>query len=228
MYYDINGLIVQQNMDGGDTAGREGDYWFAEALYSKLLNKGISFDSSRVEFKRILTLLQPRPGVFVRNPIQYNNPKDFSRDQTIPLILAMGEMHEYTTLYRLFEKQIDNNFRYQNGDIGFFQDFGYYIRACYCWYFYPILFLGDFCILIESVIRCIQGKDPNNVSDDINHTLVLLQAQHNLETPISWLARKIYKWFRPGGIQKAWDNYFNTASGANDFNDIYRQLIGMM
>jgi hypothetical protein len=211
-------------MDGGDTAGREGDYWFSQYLYSY---NSLTSDQKN-EFSRVLSLLQVNPGVFVRNPIQYNNPLDFSRDQTVPLILAMGGLLQYDLLKLLFKKQVKNYFRYQNNDLGSFQDLNYYIRAFRMWYLYPLLFLGDLFILGESVIRCIQGKDPNNVGDDINQTLVLLQAQYCLATPISWLARKIYKWFRPQGIQYAWDWYFRPETGANDFNDIYRALISKM
>lgn len=220
MYYDSNGLIVQQNMDGGDTSGREGDYWYASAfmpLPSRVLN-----------FDEVLTLLQVSPGVFIRNPINYNNPQDFSRDQTTPLILAMGEMGKYETLRYLFWNQCKRFGLYPNGDIGGFEDLGYYIRSFKAWYLYPILILGDLEMLGESIIRIIESKDPNNTSDDINHTLALLQAQKHLATPISWIARKIYKKWVTGGIQSRWDSYFNPASGANEFNIIYRPLISEM
>ena len=220
MFLDINGLIVQRDMDGGDTAGREGDYWFAHVLNNESLDL--------VRFNKNLQLLQVEPGVFIRNPINYNDPKDFSRDQTVPLILAMGEMKEYGTLKLLFKKQLLNFGRYQNGDIGLIGDLGYYIRAFKMWYLYPILILGDAQLLVNSIIRCIKGRNYDDVSDDINHTLGLLQAQNTYPTPVSWLARKVYKHFRPGGIQRAWDWYFRPDSGANPFNEMYRNLIDKM
>jgi hypothetical protein len=226
MFYDANGLIVQENGDGGDTAGREGDYWFSQALYSHDA-QALTMDQQH-EFDRVLTLLQVSPGIFIRNPVQYNNPKDFSRDQTVPLILAMGQMKRPNVLWKLFKLQIKNLFRYQNNDIGFFQDLNYYIRAFNWLWLYPLLFIGDLFILGESIVRCIQGRDPNNVGDDINHTLVLIQAQYNMATPISLLARFIYKKFRPQGIQYAWDWYFRPSTGANDFSDIYKKLIEAM
>ena len=219
MYLDSNGLIVQADGDGGDTAGREGDYWFAWGLGP--------FTYTSEIFKMNLDRLQVSPGVFVRNPVHYNDPKDFSRDQTVPLILAMGVMGEHETLKLLLKKQIKNYFRYQNGDIGLLGDLGYYIRAFNAWWAYPVLLVGDLQLLVNSVIRVIKGTD-QDTSDDINHTLGLLQAQYTLPTPISYLARKIYKHFRSGGIQNAWDNYFKPSSGANPFNDIYRDLINKM
>lgn len=215
---DSNGLIVQKDLDGGDTAGREGDYWFVHTAL------GIQREDS---FKKVLELLQVAPGVFVRNPIGYNDPKDFSRDQTVPLILAMGEMKEYGTLKLLFKKQLKNFFRYQNGDIGLLGDLGYYIRSFQSWYAYPVLLLGDLQLLANSIFRCFV-RNPDNVSDDINHTLGLIQAQYTYPTPISYIARKIYKWFRPGGIQRAWDWYFRPESRANPFNEMYRELIDKM
>ncbi len=217
LFLDVNGLIVQQDGDGGDTAGREGDFWFAHS--------GVGREES---FKKVLDLLQTSPGVFVRNPVGYNDPKDFSRDQTVPLILAMGEMKEYGTLKLLFKKQLKNFFRYQNGDIGLLGDLGYYIRSFRSWYAYPALLLGDFQLLVNSIFRCFAGRDPDNVSDDVNHTMGLLQAQYIYPTPISYLARKIYKHLRPGGIQRAWDWYFRPESRANPFNEIYRELINKM
>jgi len=218
MYYDSNGLIVQKDGDGGDTAGREGDYYFHLGLTGYV----------HTDFDTVLANLQLSPGVFIRNPIKYNDPKDFSRDQTIPLILAMGEMERYETLRHLFWNQCKRFGFYPNGDIGSFEDLGYYIRAFKAWYLYPALILGDIEMLGESIIRIIKSKDLNDTSDDINHTLALLQAQHHFATPISWLARKIYKAFVVGGIQSRWDGYFDPESGANDFNNLYRSLISGM
>lgn len=221
-YTDKNGLIVQRDLDGGDTTGREGDYWFYEGL------EGGKFVHLRSKsFEEVLQLLQVKPGVFIRNPINYNDPKDFSRDQTVPLILAMGERNKHDLLKLLLKKQLKNWFRYQNGDLGLIGDAGYYIRALKAWYAYPLLLIGDFQILINSIIRVIAGFNRDNVSDDINHTLILLQAKNHYPTPISWLARKIYK-LVPGGIQNRWDHYFRPETGANAFNDLYRNEISDM
>lgn len=230
-HYDANQLIVQADQDGGDTAGREGDYWFAKALYGDVTSDQIN------EFDRVIKLLQVNIGVFIRNPRQnpvippnksWNDPSDFSRDQTVPIILALGEMKKYDVLEQLLWQQLKRGTLYQNGDIATPQDVNYFIRAYNAWYMYPLLFIGDTFLLGSSVIRCIKGKDLNDVSDDINHTLALLQAQKNLPTPISYIARKVYKWFRPGGIQRAWTWYFRSETGANPFDELYRDLIGRM
>lgn len=218
LYYDNNGLIVQKDGDGGDTAGREGDYWFQ---YGLLDTKGPE------DFDRVLNLLQVSPGIFVRNPEHYNDPKDFSRDQSVSLIIAMGEMKKYKTLRSMLWQQIKRFTLYQNGDLATPQDWNYYIRSFKAWPLYPLLLLGDVFLLTNSLIRCIVGTN-ENTSDDVNHTIALLQAQYHYPTPISWLSRKVYKWFRRGGIQNAWDHYFKPESGANPFNELYRDFISKM
>src|ERR1700687_4694945 len=105
MNYDSNGLIVQTDGDGGDTAGREGDYWTARGLIEQTTHT-VFITNRKDTLNDVLTLLQVRPGVYVRNPVGYNDPKDFSRDQTVPLILAMGEAQEYKQLRSLLWQQI--------------------------------------------------------------------------------------------------------------------------
>jgi hypothetical protein len=56
---------------------------------------------------------------------------------------------------------------------------------------------------------------PSNTSNDINFIGDLAQAQKVYPTPISFLARKIYKHFRPNGAEYALYSYFDPSSGAN-------------
>lgn len=219
MYYDSNQLIVQSDGDGGDTAGREGNYWFAHALTHIVV-------INRPQFFEILAKLTYSRGTYVRNPVHYNDPSDFSRDQTIPLILAMGAQGRTKELKALMKEQYKRATRYQNGDLALPQDWGYYIRGFRFWPLYPVLLLGDLFLLLNSIIRCVAPLfNSDNVSDDINHTLALLQAQYYMPTPFSYVARKFYKYARPGGIQGAWDHYFRPSTGANPFNELYRGLI---
>jgi hypothetical protein len=247
MNFDNNGLIVQLDGDGGDTAGREGDYWFFVGTKGYVAHR-------KLDFKDVLNLLQSSPGVMIRNPVGYNQPDDFSRDQQTAIILAAGEMKERAFLRQLLWQQIkrfgayqnfsirwsqylpDNDNRYTKilgrlwirGDYPDPQILSQYIRAMRAWYLYPLLLVGDMSTFVNSIIRCIVGRDPTNTSNDINHTLVLLQAQNIYATPISWVSRLIYKWFIPGGVQSRWDNYFNVKTGANAFNEMYRPLISNM
>jgi hypothetical protein len=95
IYFDGDGLIVHRNMDGGDTAQREGWYWVGRWAREKLGNPWTV--KRALTFPRVLTLLEPKEdGVFYRHPRlpPWNNPTDktygFSRDQMIPLVAAMG------------------------------------------------------------------------------------------------------------------------------------------
>lgn len=222
MNYDSTGLIVQTTPqpigDGGDTAGREGDYWFYMGLTNGPDTTG--------EFQRVLNLLQVSPGIFVRNPNQspYNIPSDFSGDQAKALIMAMGVNNQGGIVKQFLIHQLKHFTFYPNWDPAGPADIGMYIRALNAWYLYPVLLLTDYAMIVESCIRA--EASIGDTSDDINHTLMLLQAQYKYPTPVSWFARKIYKKFRQ--IQTAWDGYFNPASGANPFNDLYRTLISKM
>lgn len=213
--YDSTGLFVN-GADGGDTAGREGDFWFYNGIVNGPDQSG--------EFSRVLNLLQVSSGVYVRNPNQpqYNIPSDFSRDQTIPLILAMGANKQYGTLRQLLWTQIKHLGFYQNWDMPGPADVSSYIRAFNAWYLYPILLFTDFAFVVESLIRV--EATLGDTSDDINHTLQLLQAQYKFPTPVSLLARKIYKKYR--NIQQAWDGYFSPNSCK--FNELYSPLISKM
>lgn len=63
-----------------------------------------------------------------------------------------------------------------------------------------------------------------NVGDDVRHQQHVVQARLRLPTPFSWLARKIYKWFRPSyqdgvsGPQYALNYYFRAETYANPFH----------
>jgi len=97
---DGHGLIVHKRgpdgpLDGGDTAQREGWYWFGVWMRQQLNNPwNIHRD---LIFPDVLGRLEPKnDGVFYRHPTlpPWNNPYSkeygFSRDQMIPLVAAMG------------------------------------------------------------------------------------------------------------------------------------------
>jgi len=96
IYYDNDGLIVHRGTDGGDTAQREGWYWFGVWIRQHVLGDPWAVQR-KLTFDRVLLLLEPaKDGIFYRHPKlpPWNNPFDktfgFSRDQMIPLVAAMG------------------------------------------------------------------------------------------------------------------------------------------
>jgi hypothetical protein len=106
--YDSDGLIVHRGCDGGDTAQREGWYWFGLWIRQNVLKDPWTVPRT-LTFPEVLRLLEPASdGVFYRHPKlpPWNNPYDkqwgFSRDQMIPLVAAMGVWGKTTELRRLW------------------------------------------------------------------------------------------------------------------------------
>jgi hypothetical protein len=245
--FDEQGLIVQTNGDAGDCAARTGE------LYTGLLLNQVSNSSIREQFTNALNLLEPnKDGILLRyNKPPYNNPLkgDFatSRDQTIPMIIAAGYYDQRDFLKRIAIKQLKRFTLFQNKDLCDFQSIGNYIRAFWssgyklALLFYPLLLLGDLFMLVNSVIRCIKGRNYDDVGDDICHTQSQLQAVYDLPTPVSFLSRKIYSKYRPAftlslngnfirsksdnGVQYAFNHYHRPETFGNPINIVYKPLI---
>lgn len=113
IFCDQYGLIVHKDangkFNGGDTAQREGWYWFGVWLRANTSGLSPWDRKRRLNFDQVLDLLEPgHDGVFYRHPKQspYNNPFDkewgFSRDQMIPLVAAMGVWGKQDIITRLW------------------------------------------------------------------------------------------------------------------------------
>jgi hypothetical protein len=109
MFCDGDGLIVHKGMDGGDTAQREGWYWFGVWIRQNVLNDPWPI-ARQLTFPGVLQLLEPKSdGVFYRHPKlpPWNDPYSkefgFSRDQMIPLVAAMGSCGTSDCIKRLRE-----------------------------------------------------------------------------------------------------------------------------
>lgn len=110
--FDDDGLIVHKD-GGGDTAQREGFYWFGVWIRENILHKPWPYKREKLStFDQVLDLLEHKTngqpdGVFFRHPKQYPNPWDkewgFSRDQMVPLVAAMGVYGKYDALHRLWD-----------------------------------------------------------------------------------------------------------------------------
>jgi hypothetical protein len=239
MNFDKHHLIVQPNGDGGDTAQRTGMYyyllWVWEQMGLSILGWPLPLPE---DFERALRKLEiNETGIFIRHPDMWNSPSDFSRDQQTPLIIAMGAYKSYDRLERMFATHTVRFGKYQNFDFSSPESLGFYIRAFRLKWAYPILFIGDLFMLLNSLILCFfHGKDLN-FSDDQNHILAILQAIYSMPTPISRAARYLYVKFRPinFGVTKlnekspvmgalAW--YHNPRhNGIQEFVDLWRPVI---
>ena len=237
MYLDEKGLIMQSNGDEGDTLQREG-FWYEGRFFNNTYMQAPGMAS----YSTAINLLWSLRG-FVRSwkpgtsTPPWNTPSDCSRDQLVSNIRALGYYKMGQPLRSIFDGVIKNISRYPNGDIAFINDYGRFIRSFNLWYLYPLLWVFDIPILLNSIIRIIAGKDFNNVGDDINHIGDLQQAKAMFPTPISFMARKLYKWLRPNfarqqgllsssGPQYALDWYFRKESGANpEFAELWAPIV---
>ena len=210
-----NFIVQASDGDGGDTAQREGMYAFA-------LPPGAL---TTLRFNYQSNLLEVAPATWVRHPYQpefRSDPAHMSRDQHDPLIAAWGHHKLRKPLKRSLRGHIKRFGRYQNKDWANPNTVSLYVRAFRAWYMWPLLLLTDFGLIISSIDKIIKSRDPN-VSDDNNHIIRLLQAQRYLPTPVSWLARKIYKRFRRNGPQWALDYYHSSQFGGNpEMAELYR------
>lgn len=242
-------LIVQTDGDGGDSAARTGLYYFLLSFKEIYL-----FPC----FIRFINVVQLSPGVFIRHPVKWNDPKDFSRDQENPIVMVCSFYPEIHLLKEMLWNRIKRFSRFQNGDLSGPHDYAMIFRSLRWWPLYPFFIFSDLFLLLNSVIICfwkarepgpiltwlgkyhwffVADSPPNpygvpqdvhglgNVGSDINHCMSLMQAYKIYPTPVSYFARKIYSTFRPGGIQKAWDIYFDPKTGANPFNMLAAQII---
>lgn len=190
-------LIVQADGDGGDTAQREG--MFAAGLYLAKRGDWGAKLTGAFAIDHAIRVLQIRPGICVRHPHQpgfRSDPKHFSRDQHDPLIIAAGLHRALMFVRDSLWNQVKRWGRYQNRDFTNPNTVSVYIRAFRAWLLWPLMLITDWGLVVSSINRIVKARNPDE-SDDNNHVARLAQAQEILPTPISWIARKIYKKFRP-------------------------------
>lgn len=221
MYLDSKGLIVQSNGDAGDCFQREG-FWYEGAF----LNPIYPTIPGMLDYNSALSILTTSNGFTRYWQAPYNDPSDTSRDQLVSNIRAWGYYGYKGDLEYVFNHIIKNWSRFPNGDIAFINDYARFIRSFRTWWLYPLLLLFDVPLIVNSIIRCIAGHNSNNVGDDVNHVGDLAQAQYVYPTPVSWLARKLYKWLRPFGPQYALYWYFRPESGGNpEFTVLWSPIV---
>lgn len=167
MYLDSNGLIVQSNLDGGDTAAREGFYFGALKMRQNLLINNSDCSLKSADFINAVNRLVTSGGL-IRNPAPpYNVPTDTSRDQTNPMILACGlwGMMDAVRIMRPW-----GGLLYQNHDLAGPVDWNVYSRATGA----NGNVIGDLQAFGGGVIRCSQAKkNQDDVGDDLNTLLIL-------------------------------------------------------
>lgn len=209
-------LIVQRDRDGGDSCQRTPMIHYGHYLIGK---------ADFQEFLAGVRNIEIRPGIYIRHPINYNQENDLSRDQETPLVPMLGAAGQKEKVKELLKRHIERRGLYQNGDLPTLATIGSYIRALEVGYLYPLLMVTDLGLLVQSAIERVKVLiTPNDVSDALNHTVLLLQAQRLMPTPISYLARKLYK----PVAQWQFNHYFRPETGAPPVHLLYRPLIEAM
>lgn len=139
MYIDSYAIIVQKDMDGGDSLHRVAMYTFALKLRERLAmseNPELSLPTAP-SLPRVSPLaaafkpgarslasstdpLEPfevKPGIYVRHPDPtkwYSNPDTTSRDQLFPVIAYCAVSEDHARLWRLFKAVAARGFFAQN------------------------------------------------------------------------------------------------------------------
>lgn len=210
-FRDKWGLITQKDFDGGDASHRTGLFYLG--LYLNYQDDDNVVKIIKKDFLKDLKKLKVDEGTFIRHPdpnMWYSNPGNFSRDQTTPLIVALGVFGEKDEIKANFKNLIYNYGFYPNTlknwtnqkkvfpldfqDFAAFSDYGAYIRALDYKFLYPVLMLTDAQLLGSSLIRVLIAQlDQDDSSDDINFSVHLIQSELNMPTPLSKLAKWIYR-----------------------------------
>jgi hypothetical protein len=201
--FDSLQLIVQADGDGGDTAQRTGMFYYVH--------------QDAAAFTHALDQLEIQPGIYIRHPHQIDyrsDPSRFSRDQQRPLVIAMGKYRMNDRLWRLAKAHLMRLGKYQNFDFAGPSHVGEYVRAFRARALYPLLFVTDLGLVFDSIDLAVTSQFNPDSTDDNNHVLALLQAQDIMSTPVSWVARKIYKNFRAPNLGNTTFGETNTAQGA--------------
>lgn len=239
-YRDKYGLITQldESMDGGDAAHRAGVFYFG--LYLKFKDSPAELKEVRSKFLTDLNKLKISTGKFVRHPDPskwYSNPDNFSRDQTMSLIIALGAFNEVKEVQANFDQLISSNGFFPNKlknwtneekhlpfdyrDISAPSDWGMYIRALKKKEYYLALYFADLQLLGNALVRIVISYfDDRDTSDDVNFTLLLLQSELSMPTFISRSSAWIYSKYRKvspftkvpnnqNAVASAWEYYFS-------------------
>ena len=137
-YFDSNGLLTQKGpiFDGGDTPSHESLAWLADHFYP------VNFPSplNIIQFLKLVVLPS---GLLIRNPQDYNNPSDSSRDQYRAVAIACIFKAQFNTLKTMYNALPRNALKwphYPNGDVFSPQDYVIFNMEK-SW---PYQFIGDF------------------------------------------------------------------------------------
>jgi hypothetical protein len=177
--YDQYGLITQQDLDGGDTAQREGWYWFGTWLRENPpINERWPMNRER-SYDEVLTLLEiGKTGEFRRHPDpRWAQSSDFTRDQTVPLVAAMAVHDDRDRLQRFYhELRRRNWFAQKKGDTLADPVHRNLIRRARNEKPNAITDSASLGAAVQARILVARAKGLDDVGDDLNLIVILLMA----------------------------------------------------
>lgn len=223
-------------------------YWF---YYASIYNFKNSYNGRRLkeDFDKLFRKYKVKNGVFTRYPkpgqnyilgdkqddpkrAHFNFPWNLSRDNSLPLIIALGEFGHskeiaYFALRQILRFGCYQNFFTNDGERKFMPDymfpdtFGVFVRAFYQslsekwlkFLLFPItyillLFCDIFMVFAYGLHVLGTLKDPHQTGSELNFVSMAIQSQRVLPTPLSILAIKIYTKLRKRPTEvdgKAWE-----------------------
>jgi len=197
MHTDEYGLIVQKDLDGGDTAQREGFVWTGLWFREHIL-KDPWPDKLPISFEEAIDLLEiNKSGLFRRHPNPtkwWSDPAEFSRDQQTPIVAAMGLWGLQAPLDRLWEKTIERGNKCQNADVVGPEQKNLFLRLISN----EAEAIGEFTLsLMVPTIIARANSNWDDVGDDLNFIVLLLVASQKAPTETSEAIRKAYSGSRP-------------------------------
>ena len=209
-WLDQYGLVCQKNpdgtLDGGDSPMKTSFYYIGTWL-------GTNFKSSK-GFLDAIANIRKLPGQYFRNPVKWNDPADMSRDQYFPLATALKLFQSDDLAADIEARWLTNWNRAANGDlIGpdvWATLTGMNARKTVWDYFkwiltWPLILLADLVLIVGVIVRCVESKDPGDVGDDLNLTLMLIMRRMFNPSPGEWVARYLYLGFR----KPSYGSYFD-------------------
>ena len=179
---DSNGLVVQDNGDGGDSTCRTG-VCMAQAAASNDIAKANAFANAVAKIDEV------QHNVYVRyapTPA-YNVPSDFSRDQASRLMIGFGLAGRLDKVRGYYKKVVMNWLRHPNGDFLGLEEISNNIRMLGSWWLYPLLLVLDLALVFDVTSGIYnQPWDYENL-----YMSNLWLANHKYWTPAAWLAKKL-------------------------------------
>lgn len=231
--------------------GNKGALQREQAKFAQELNM-LTYEEWVLDKENHVQEKHSHPGVYVRHPkpcheAWWANPRTFSRDQQRSLAMAMGALKQRKALWQIFWQHIKRIGWYQNdqeidgkkklADFAAPNILGEYTRAFYMAgivpvaILWPVLLATDLSALVGLVINFAYTWKQFDSCDDDNDIMAHLQAKVALPTPISWLNRKLYKWFRPkcnapgNGPISAFNRKHRSETGSPPFGELYTPIL---